>query len=88
MSDFDPSEILKIIGENRVKPTDSIIGRLDQVTGHLYGLSTGQDRLNEKAERTASWSQGAANQLAAIRGMLFVIMICALAITWKVVFAS
>lgn len=88
MSDFDPSELEKIIRENRVKPTTSIIGRLDQMTGYLHGLSVGQDRLNEKAERSAAWSQGATNQLSAIRGLLVVITICAVAVTWKVVFAS
>lgn len=88
MSDFDPSELQKIIHENRVKPTRSIVDRLDHVTGYLHALSVGQDRLNEKAERAASWSQGAANQLSAIRGLLVVISICAVAVTWKVVFAS
>jgi hypothetical protein len=88
MSDFDPAELEKIIRENRVKPTTSIIGRLDHVTGYLHSLSTGQDRLNERAERSASWTQGVANQLAAIRGILIVIMVCAIAVTWKVVFAS
>lgn len=88
MSDIDPSELGKIIRENRVKPTTAIVDRLDQVTGYLYSLSTGQDRLNENAERSAAWSQGATSQLAAIRGILIVIMICAIAVAWKIVFAS
>lgn len=88
MSDFDPSELDKIIHENRGKPTRSITDRLDHVTGYLHGISVGQDRLNEKAERSAAWSQGAANQLSAIRGLLVVITICAVAVTWKIVFAG
>lgn len=88
MSDFDPEELQKIIRDNRVRPTKAIIDRLDLVTSHLHGLSTSPDSLNEKVERSASWTQGAANQLATIRGMVAVIMVCAVAIAWKVVFAS
>ena len=88
MSDFDPSELEKIIRENRVKPTAAIVDRLDRLAGSLHSVSLGQDQLNEKMERAANWTQGATNQLSAIRGLLIAITICAVAVTWKVVFAS
>lgn len=88
LTEFDPEELQKIIRNNRVKPTKAVIDRLDHLSGHLSSIATHMGSLNEKAERSASWTQGAANQLAAIRGMVVVIMICAVAIAWKVVFGS
>lgn len=81
---FDPEDLTKHF-HKPASVEERIFDRVDQLNNFQFSHASKLDLIAANTNRTANWTQGVANQLSQIRGLLSVVIILLAVIAWKLV---